>query len=74
MVQEIYRRFLAGEAMVSIARWTQQMGMLTHRGNPWTAEAFGTFFPTRFTWESCVGMGRENKKAGRCWYRESIRR
>ena len=34
VVQEIYRRFLAGEAMVSIARWTQQMGMLTHRGNP----------------------------------------
>lgn len=34
IVREIYRRFLAGASMVSIARWTQQMGALTHRGNP----------------------------------------
>ncbi len=34
IVQEIYRRFLAGESMASIARWTSQSGALTHRGNP----------------------------------------
>lgn len=34
VVREIYQRFLDGEAIVSIARWTQQMGALTHRGNP----------------------------------------
>lgn len=34
VVREIYRRFLAGQSMASIARWTQQAGALTHRGNP----------------------------------------
>lgn len=34
IVQEIYRRFLAGESMAAIARWTSQSGALTHRGNP----------------------------------------
>ena len=34
VVREIYRRFLAGQSMAAIARWTQQAGALTHRGNP----------------------------------------
>lgn len=34
VVREIYRRFLAGQSMAAIARWTQQTGALTHRGNP----------------------------------------
>lgn len=32
-VREIFRRFLAGRSMASIARWTQENGFLTHRGN-----------------------------------------
>ncbi len=33
-VQEMFRRFLAGDSMAKIARWTQSTGILTHRGNP----------------------------------------
>lgn len=32
-VQEIFSRFLQGDSMADIARWTQQTGLLTHRGN-----------------------------------------
>ena len=34
VVQEIFRQFLSGVSMISIARWTQRVGILTHRGNP----------------------------------------
>lgn len=34
VVEEIYRRFLSGQSMAAIARWTRQAGALTHRGNP----------------------------------------
>ena len=34
MVQALYQRFLAGESMAALARWTRQLGVLTHRGNP----------------------------------------
>lgn len=33
-VEEIFRRFLAGDSMAKIARWSQSAGILTHRGNP----------------------------------------
>ena len=32
-VQEIFSRFLRGDSMADIARWTQKTGLLTHRGN-----------------------------------------
>ncbi|MDR3905439.1 MAG: recombinase family protein, partial [Evtepia sp.] len=34
VVQALYQRFLAGESMAALARWTRQLGVLTHRGNP----------------------------------------
>ena len=34
VVREIYRRFLAGTSLTAIARWTQETGARTHRGNP----------------------------------------
>ncbi len=34
VVREIFQRFLAGDSMAKIARWTQGAGILTHRGNP----------------------------------------
>lgn len=34
VVQAIFQRFLAGDSMAKIARWTRQTGVLTHRGNP----------------------------------------
>lgn len=34
IVREIFRRFLAGASIASIARWTQRLGARTHRGNP----------------------------------------
>ena len=34
IVQEIFRRYLSGDSMAKIARWSQQAGILTHRGNP----------------------------------------
>ncbi|MBR5534875.1 MAG: recombinase family protein [Ruminiclostridium sp.] len=33
-VREIFRRFLNGDSMAKIARWTRETGILTHRGNP----------------------------------------
>lgn len=33
VVRELYRRFLAGESLAALARWTQQLGARTHRGN-----------------------------------------
>ena len=36
-IQEIFRQFLAGSSMIAIARWTQRLGILTHRGNPMDA-------------------------------------
>ncbi|MBR2491025.1 MAG: recombinase family protein [Ruminiclostridium sp.] len=34
VVEEIFRRFLAGDSMAKIARWSRDTGILTHRGNP----------------------------------------
>lgn len=37
VVREIFKRFLSGSSLVSIARWTQRLGVLSHRGNPMDA-------------------------------------
>lgn len=34
IVQEIFRRFVSGEAMYAIAKWANARGVRTHRGNP----------------------------------------
>lgn len=34
IVREIFGRYVNGESMYSISRWTQDKGILTHRGNP----------------------------------------
>lgn len=33
-VQEIFRRFIAGEGFFAIAKWVNALGVKTHRGNP----------------------------------------
>lgn len=33
-VQALFHRFLAGESIAALARWTREQGILSHRGNP----------------------------------------
>lgn len=34
VVQELYRRFLAGESILALTRWAGEQGVLSRRGNP----------------------------------------
>ncbi len=64
IVREIFRRFLAGASISSIARWTQHLGARTHRGNPLDARRVRYILenPTyigQLRWQP--GKGQENR-------------
>lgn len=60
VVAELYRRYVAGEGLLSLVRWLNARGHTTTAGHPWSSARIGPFLDSGFA----AGLLRRTKTTG----------